>query len=365
MVSGQYTIVSYPPPLNFTHLDLWHFSLTGILDTTNVEYYVTVRVFNGSSALVVKSQSAFFQLLTPSLYVAPTNLGPLQPLTISYTIDAFYANLVNTGGLFPSGNYMIEYALFGRPTDGQFSELANNTLSASVENLMPPMLINPENEDTICEQYPIFTWTPAVQLNPGSTILYNFRMVEISPFQSAFQAMQSNPLYFNEQNIPVTMLNYPAYASPLIFGQQYAWQVDAVVDNQIAASTEISSFVFGCPADTIIDSIPHVEFYLKMKTDDYGGIFKMTNQYLPIAYEEKYFKEANTKLKYRVYDYQSLQPVSTHNYDLIVKEGINYYVINTCPDGMDLEDGIYIFEVTDNSGTRWYTLFEKRDIQCN
>ena len=105
--------------------------------------------------------------------------------------------------------------------------------------------------------------------------------------------------------------------------------------------------------------------YLKMKTDDYGGIFKMTNQYLPIAYEEKYFKETNTKLKYRVYDYQSLQPVNTHNYDLIVKEGINYYIINTCPDGMDLEDGLYIFEVTDNSGTRWYTLFEKRDIQCN
>src|SRR5688572_13476931 len=155
VVNGQYSIIAYPPPVNFTHMDIWHFSITGILDTTMVEYYVSVRVFNGSNALVVKSQSAFFQLQTPSLYVAPTNLGPLQPLTISYTIDAFYANLVNTGGLFPSGNYLIDYTLYGRPTDGQFSELANNSLIASVENLMPPMLINPENEDTICEQYPI------------------------------------------------------------------------------------------------------------------------------------------------------------------------------------------------------------------
>lgn len=363
-VQAQYSIMAYQPPLNFTHLDLWHFNISGIHDSTLVQFYVSLKIFDASnSTLLVKSRSSEFNMDNANLYVTPVNLGALSPLAVSYTVDAFYSNIVNSGGLFPAGDYQLEYNLFGRPTDGQYIELAEYSLNVNVENLWPPTLIYPE--DTICEQNPVFTWTPSYQPNSGSQLTYNFRLVEILEYQTPYQAIVSNPAYYSEDNIYVTMLNYPISASQLVFGQEYAWQVDAVVNGQVTATSEIATFVYGCPADTIVDSIPKPGFYIKMKTEDYNGIHEMTNKYLPLAYEERYHIEPNTKLQYRVYDYQSLRPVNTHNYELDVKKGWNYYMFNVCGDGADLEDGVYIFEVVDNVGIKWYTLFEKRNINCN
>lgn len=362
---SQYSLFAYEPPVSFTHVDLWHLNIMGPIDTNMVEFYVAVRVFGNENVLLVKSQSSNFSMTVSNLAVTPTNLGPLQPLIISYTLDGFYANIVNSGGTFPAGPYQIDYTLYGRPLDGSFSELAYYSLNINVENLFPPVLISVENNDTICEQYPIFTWTPAYQPSSSQILSYNFRMVEVNAFQTTYQAMNSNPYYYSQNDIPITMLNYPTSALALVFGQQYAWQIDAVINNQVMASSEIWSFVYGCPNDTIVDSIPEVAFYIKMKTDDYTGIFQMKNKILPIAYTEKYFKENNSQLKYRVYKYQTLEKVNTHNYELSVKEGINYYKINVCDDGMGLEDGIYIFEIIDNAGIKWYTLFEKNNIECN
>lgn len=364
LLNAQYSIIAYDPPISFTHLDLWHFNIMGTLDTTMVQYYVAVRIFDGQGTLLVKSQSADFQLVTSNLYVAPTNLGPLSPLTISYTVDGFYANIVNSGGQFPAGAYQIDYILYGRPTDGEFSELATYSLTANVESLFPPLLISVENEDTICEQYPVFTWTPAVQASPGADLTYYFKMVEVTTFQSSYQAITSNPFYYSLMEIPITMLNYPTSAATLIFGQQYAWQIDAMINNQVAASSEIWTFVYGCPGDTIIDSIPKLP-YVKLRNEEYGGVAKLSNKFLYINYSARYFPGENAHLKYKVYNLITNQVMPTNNTVLDVFEGENNYIISTCGDGLNLDDGSYLFEVTDQKGGRWYMQFTKQNIQCN
>jgi len=303
-------------------------------------------------------------MLTSSLYVAPTNLGPLSPLTISYTVDAFYANLVNTGGIFPAGAYHIDYALYGRPLDGEFSELAENSIDATVESLFPPMLISVENNDTICEQYPIFTWTPAYQASNPGDLTYYFKMVEVYGFQSSYQAITSNPYYYSQQDIPITLLNYPVSAATLVYNQQYAWQVDAIINNQVAASSEIWTFVYGCPSDTIIDSIPQMP-YVKLRLERDGGEYKLVNKFLYINYTERYFPGENAQLKYQIYDRNTNEFVPTNNTVLAVVEGENNYIISTCGDGLNLPDGVYQFIVTDKKGIKWYVDFVKQDVDCN
>lgn len=363
-IKAQYSIFPYQPPISFTHLDLWQMNIMGPSDTNYVEFYVTLRVFDGQNTLLVKSQSSNFQLLTSSLYVAPNNLGPLSPLIISYTVDGFYANLVNTGGTFPAGTYHIDYALYGRPLDGEFSELAENSLEVNVESLFPPMLISVEDNDTICEQYPIFTWTPAYQASNPADLTYYFKMSEVYAFQSTYQAIASNPYYYSQMDIPITMLNYPTSAATLVQGQQYAWQVDAIINNQVAASSEIWSFVYGCPSDTIVDSIPTLP-YVKLRLERDGGEYKMSNKFLYINYVERYFPGENAHLQYRIYNRITNEYMPLNNVVLNLVEGENYYIISTCGDGLDLPDGAYQFIVTDNKGTKWYVDFIRENIECN
>lgn len=362
--SAQYSIIPFPAPTSFTHLDLWHFNIFGVLDSNISEYYVSVRVFNGSNTLLVKSNSSYFQMMNSNLYVAPTNLGPLQPLTIAYTVDGFYANIVNTGGTFPGGVYNVFYTLYGRPTDGQFSELAEYEAQLSAEALFPPMLISVENGDTICETNPVFTWTPAVQPSGSSPLTYTFKMVEVQPFQSSYQAMMSNPYYYSQYDIPITMHNYPISAQPLVLNQQYAWMVDAVINNQVAASSEIWTYVYGCPQDTIIDSIPRLP-YVKLRQENDGGIAKLVNKYLYVNYTERYSPGENAKLKYTVYNVTNHEYMPVSNVELDVIEGENNYVISTCGDGLNLPDGSYIFEVKSVKGEKWYMRFVKENIDCN
>jgi hypothetical protein len=363
IVRAQYSISAFTPPIAFTHLDLWHFAIMGSLDTNNAEYYVSVRIFNDQNTLLVKSNSSYFPLYTLPLYVAPTSLGALQPLTTAYTVDGFYANIVNTGGTFPAGNYVIDYTLYGRPTDGQFSELATYSLEAAVESLFPPMLISVENNDTICEPNPVFTWTPAIQPSANAVLTYNFKMAEVAPFQSTYQAIISNPYHYSQQEIPITMLTYPVYAATLILDHEYAWQVDAIINNQVAASSEIWSFVYGCPADTIIDSIPNLP-YVKLRSENDGGVAKLSNKFLYINYTERY-SPLNSQLSYKIFNANTNELMSNHNTVLDVIEGENYYIISTCGDGLDLPDGTYLFEATDVKGRRWYMRFIKEEIECN
>jgi len=364
LLNAQYSIIAYQPPLMFTHLDLWHFYISGTPDTNMVQFYVTVRVFDGESGLLVKSQSSNFDLATPELFVTPNNLGALDPLTINYTVDAFYANLVGSGGQFPAGAYQVDYTLYGQPTDGDFGELAYYSLNVTVENLFPPMLISVENNDTICEQYPIFTWTPAFQpSNPGD-LSYYFKMTEVYPLQSSYQSITSNPYYYSQMDIPITMLNYPVSAATLVYGQQYAWMVDAMMNNQVAGSSEIWTFVYGCPSDTIIDSIPDLPF-VKLRIERDGGVATLTSKFLYVNYTERYSPEENSQLNYQIYDRNSNELMSNHNTILEVKEGDNNYVISTCGDGLDLPDGNYQFIVTDKKGGQWYMNFIKENIECN
>lgn len=364
LLNAQYSLIAYEPPITFTHLDLWHFNIMGTPDTNMVEFYVAVRIFDGQSSLLVKSQSTNFDMLTSNLYVAPTNLGPLQPLTISYTIDGFYSNIVNSGGAFPAGAYQIDYTLYGKPTDGEFSELAYYSLNVNVENLFPPMLISVENEDTICEQYPVFTWTPAYQPSYGTNLTYYFKMSEVHAFQSTYQAITSNPYYYSQMDIPITMLNYPTYAATLVYEQQYAWQVDAMINGQVAASSEVWSFVYGCPSDTIIDSIPNLP-YVKLRLERDGGVAKLANKFLYINYSERYFPGDNAHLKYQIYNTTTNEVMPDNNIVLAVIEGENNYIISTCGDGLNLPDGTYQFVVTDMKGKKWYLDFIKENVECN
>jgi len=361
---AQYSIVAYEPPLSFTHLDLWHLTISGPVDSNMTDFQLRLYVFNDQNLLLLKSKSQDFDVTNSVTYINSTNLGSIAPLVTDYTLDNTYQQIANAGGYFPSGNYFVQFTLWGRPTDGEFDQLATYDYPISVDLLWPPMLISVENEDTICEPYPIFTWIPAYQQAGGPPISYSFHLAEVSPYQTAYQAMTTNPYHYGEENIAITMLSYPPYASSLVFGQQYAWQVDAVINGQIGASSEIWTFVYGCPSDSIVDSIPQLP-YIKLRKEEDGGVAELTDKFLRISYEERYSQEENATLRYTITRVSGSTATLESQVELPLKEGTNLYTISVCGDGLDLEDGHYFLEVTDQAGIRWYVQFIKNEISCN
>jgi hypothetical protein len=360
--TAQYNILAYPPPPSFTHADLWHFTLSGPGDSSYTQYYVALRLLNASDVLLVKTNSSVFAWSTPALYINLANLSSISPLLTSYTSSQTYADVINSGGFFPPGNYQAHFTLYGRPSDGEFTELAEYGYPLQVDFFFPPYLLTVPNEDSICETNPVFSWTPAVSSSPV-TVSYNFRMVEIQPFQTPLAAMGSNPLYHEEQSWPVTLMLYPATAQPLVYGNRYAWQVEALVNNEVMTQSEIWSFTYGCSDSETVDTLPLTDVFYKARKENDGGPAKLSGKYLNIHYTERYSPPEGTFLSYRLYT-SGGQAAQYDAIDLPLKQGDNYYTVDVCYGGWELAAGYYVLEIRSLSDELWYLHFEVPENTC-
>ena len=99
----------------------------------------------------------------------------------------------------------------------------------------PPSLFFPADGDSLTSPYPTFTWTP-VQVPPAYQLHYILRISEILPGQTPHQALLANVVQFEDDNLLTTNLQYPLSALPLDAGKTYAWQVQAVDQNNFPPS---------------------------------------------------------------------------------------------------------------------------------
>jgi hypothetical protein len=91
----------------------------------------------------------------------------------------------------------------------------------------PPTLVYPGNGDTIQALFPVFNWTVAYPLTAGKGGGYRVRLVEVLGNQTPEAAIQANPDWFSQNNIPQNVLAYPVSAPLLRQNKRYAWQVSA------------------------------------------------------------------------------------------------------------------------------------------
>lgn len=363
---AQYAINPVAPPPAFGFGDLWHFTvLRGAADNYN-QFYVSLRVFNGSNILKVKSNTAVFTLAVGSQYFNQANMAPLQPLATSYYDASVLQQAIASGGLFPPGTYNIAYTLYGKTADGEFTPLADDALQLLVEAMWPPMLLTPGDGDTINTVYPLLTWTPAFSSSYTGPIEYTLNLVEVFPGQNAYQAIAANPNYFTQSGIPVTTLPYPAAAQALDTGKVYAWQVHATGGGSAMGSSEVWRFTLAnapVPAEKREENKIYWDIKKMLPTE----IYRVTDGFIYLKYEEEY-NSATPVIQITVLD-KKMNPTTTDEKgtELSLTRGLNRFNIPQCslPLGK-FSKGDYFYLKIKNVKGEIYTVkfYPQADIHC-
>ena len=239
---GQVQVVLHRPPPTQLHVEmLWRVDLVN-LSGAPLEVRLYGVAWAGARWVGDGLTSSFV------LPIGLTTAGAVDFGPIDYNADPDYDDIVSRTGRVPAGEYRIcLYVIDVATGDTLGSDCIDEQV---VYHFLPPQLVYPSDESTIAEALPLFTWTP-VSPDPGVLDLtYRIQLVELIGRQSLYDAMQSNPLWFEEEGIAATVIPYPLSAESLESGIDYAWQITAFASGPDGTETEvarseISSFALG------------------------------------------------------------------------------------------------------------------------
>jgi|GEM_PF-1456190 len=93
----------------------------------------------------------------------------------------------------------------------------------------------------------IFNWLAPTPIPPGARVTYRLRIAEAYGNQSPYDAMRSNPAFFENRNITSPIYQYPTGARPFRAGMRYAWKVDVYINNVLISESE--TWEFGMAAE--------------------------------------------------------------------------------------------------------------------
>ncbi len=227
-------ILSQPPPNQLRVSDLWRVQLFNNSDEP-IEVFlqgIATRVGEGQ---IVDAESRIFTLPPGRLAVKGSQL---EPITVNQS-NPKYRDIVTRTGTVPSGEY--EICVFVRSA-ATGEELGSDCITQIVERLSPPILIAPIDESDVQETLPIFTWTPPVPAPAGSRVSYTLRIAEILGRQTPYDALQSNPAFYEKTGIPTTTFQYPPAARSMQNNKRYAWRVTAFSSNVSLGESEVWQF---------------------------------------------------------------------------------------------------------------------------
>lgn len=364
-LKAQFTITPVQPPSTFTFDDLWHLNIGGPATSNYIEFQVSVRIYdNPTSNLMVKSNSAIFPFSQIPLYANHLNLGPLAPLSTLY-YDYNLQNIIQNGGFFPVGVYDIQFILLGRPADGEFTELAEFDYQMVVEAFWPPMLLDPYNQDTIDNPFPILIWTPAFYASPGTTLEYSLWLVKLNANQDPYQGIASNPYILQNHNMMGTTLPYPPSAYNMQVGDQFAWQVAATVNNQPVAYTEVWTFVYY--VDTILDTTHVTEklfFNLKRveeRTQTIEALYVVQDK-IRFQFDQEYSSPDTTKIHFTIRDKNDHVIFNSLQSNLFpLGYGMNRFELDPCLLNLDPEASFYKLIAYNRKKEPFYMFFKLSD----
>jgi hypothetical protein len=276
--------------------DLWKINLNNTSqDPLNVYLYGTLTEQN--AGLIASATTSNINL-SPGVKIIRVN--ELEPISVDYpNPDPKYReSLIRTGNL-PTGNY--EICVYVRFANTNHS-CGFDCIQHSIEMIPSPTLISPSDGETIVSNKPVFSWMQA--LRPGIDVRYKIKIVEIRGNQSPEIAMETNPTWFEENNIMTKVFLYPVSARELVDSNRYAWQVESLdpYNNPVGENdgkSEVNSFfcdykIYRVSKDTVkipvttIDSTKDCLSYLKInkqpKMD--GGLINTFNEEKKISRDD-------------------------------------------------------------------------------
>jgi hypothetical protein len=214
-VSAQVSIIQHPlQPMQMKASDIFRADVLNSNSQTVRLYFIgtIVNTRNGQQVVSARTQPVD---IAPGARQLSENL-----LVPQYT---FGLGVVEQTGNLPYGNYEVCLRAY---TEGSIEESATACEEVELMPLSPPLLISPEHESTITEDQPLLVWLPPMPVGK-ERITYDLKLVELLPNQTAYDAIQRNFAILEKQEISGTSLQYPANATRIEAGKQYAWKVAA------------------------------------------------------------------------------------------------------------------------------------------
>ena len=214
-----------PSPNQWNVADMWNLILTNT-SSESIKVYLHGTVEAQRDGKIFDGKSAVFEL--PANYSGRIDPRQLEPANVGYA-NSEYEEIVLRTGTMPEGVYSICITVYDAKSE---QELASDCVDQPITSISPPELLNPVDEAELTEPFPVFTWSPPTPLMGNYSVSYRLRIVELLDGQIPLEAMEANPAWFTEKNIPFTSFQLPISARPFEPGKSFAWQVAAFNEKQ-------------------------------------------------------------------------------------------------------------------------------------
>jgi len=326
-------------PLSLCEITVFNYgtAVTGIIEAN--------LMINGSAS-IMKVTTRPLQLM-PGLNTSLAQKVIIDAVSFSNEPAAMF---IRNNHILQAGNYTyccrIISSLAGEQSEDEYCE------EISTQQDIFLFLLYPVDHDTIETLNPILIWNHGIDRGFGSG-MENYRMIvtELHPGQPAQAAIQVNPpLYFNK-TVLSHQVPYPFESKKLEKGKSYAWQVQRMVNGNIANSTE--AWVFHIKAD---DPPPPDHFVIPKKSLD-AGFYNLLEDELAFKFEDEY---SGQQLVCRIIESSDSRSATTgmrlNSNEVTAKyAGGNLFVINMS--GLNLNKGLHILEIENNKKQKSYIKF--------
>jgi hypothetical protein len=213
----------------FTQDDVWNFSFINN-ESTVVPYVFKIQVNIEGGQLL--------EVVTPPIMVNPgifNDFSQARNISIfNYYQNELSASLQNNG-FCEYHRLNICIYVYRDAENIIVSNVCQDYTSVSHKSLH---LIYPSDRDTIETVTPLLHWT-AINIPPASK--FKLRIAEVFDSEDAVTAIDINPPYYFDE-VPENVFLYPLTAQPLEFNHTYVWQVIAILNDNVIATSEIWTF---------------------------------------------------------------------------------------------------------------------------
>lgn len=348
---GQLIVNLQIPPGGVIQMNqIWNMLVT---NTTSVNISASIMMTmtqnqTGEPILGASTSSIVFPPGTTML-----NSSQLIPIQYNYLTNSLNFHNANLNSFLPPGSFLICYRFSGSTLPE--SATPPSCFVLDVTPLSPPILIIPEDQSTIDSTfYPIFSWMPPAPLNIFTDLKYDISIVQVSPNQTASDAIQLNIPVFFQQDLATTSFVYPLSASALEPGVQYAWQISAKNNRIPVSNSETWTFHLGniMQKETTQSELP---FTRLMKNGESG--YAICPGLLKFAYVNE---TADTAWNIALYDIS--EPVKreiSFSLDAIpMRRGLNLVQYDLTGNHSFLDLHMYLLELRNSRNEVWRLKFE-------
>jgi len=347
-VSGQVSINFIPEVYGTSINGLMNVSIFSTLPRNDVK--LTISVSEAKAGKVLTIQTSAFSLIQGSNRI-PANVVRNARILLTTNKTADY---LRRNAIFPQGFYDYDFEIISASSSGEV--ITDQTFSHDIVPPAPLDLIEPFDQDEICEKRPLLTWQPSMPAVAG--MLYELQLSEIKENQNAVEALNYNLPIINQRGIVANILVYPAVSKELVAGKKYAWQVTAYKDQTVINRSEIWQFTINCKDS--IASVIESEYGYRSIEDLNKGNYYVAEGFVKFAVVNAYEEQ---KLKYEITCITDAKAKVRSLPRVTLKRGQNKIKLDISRNGSFRDGYAYIMKVHMPNGAVKSLRFIYKDIE--